>query len=85
MRPQVLLRRLRDGHLANVRLRDVHRLLTDLGFRLDRRSGSHRIYLHPNVPVFLNLQDVDGHAKPYQLRQLLGLIERYALDVEGQA
>ena len=28
---------------------------------------------------FLNLQDVRGQAKPYQIRQFLRLVERYAL------
>ena len=34
-----------------------------------------------NVPI-LNLQDVRGEAKPYQVRQLLRLIERYNLHLE---
>jgi len=34
------------------------------------------------VPEILNLQEVRGEAKPYQIRQLLRLIERYNLCVE---
>jgi hypothetical protein len=34
---------------------------------------------HPKVPELLNLQKVRGQAKPYQLKQLLHLVERYSL------
>jgi len=30
----------------------------------------------------LNLQEVKGEAKPYQIRQLLRLVERYNLELE---
>ncbi len=36
----------------------------------------------PPGPELVNLQDVHGQAKPYQLRQLLRLIERYDLQLE---
>lgn len=51
------------------------------GFRLARVRGSHHILAHPAVRELLNLQEVDGKAKPYQLRQLLRLIERYNLQL----
>jgi predicted RNA binding protein YcfA (HicA-like mRNA interferase family) len=56
-----------------------------LGFRLSRIHGSHHIYIHANVPEFLNLQNVSGQAKPYQIKQLLRLIERYNLAMEDEA
>jgi hypothetical protein len=34
------------------------------------------------VCEILNLQEVDGQAKPYQMRQLLRLVVRYGLTVE---
>jgi hypothetical protein len=55
-----------------------------LGFELQRVSGSHHIFVHPDVPSPLNLQSVDGQAKPYQVRQLLRLVERYALTLESK-
>jgi hypothetical protein len=33
----------------------------------------------------INLQDVDGRAKPYQIRQMLRLVERYNLALEDEA
>ena len=49
---------------------------------LSRVEGSHRIYTHSDVNELLNLQDVYGEAKPYQLRQFLRLVERYDLKLE---
>ncbi|MDQ6784548.1 MAG: type II toxin-antitoxin system HicA family toxin [Actinomycetota bacterium] len=79
MKPSVLLKRLADGQLANVRFADARRLAEALGFELDRVRGSHHIFCHPATGQRLNLQASGGKAKPYQLRQLLDLVERHAL------
>ena len=60
----------------------MQRLAEGFGFRLERVSGSHHIYAHPSIPELVNLQEVDGRAKPYQVRQFLRLIERHALTLE---
>jgi predicted RNA binding protein YcfA (HicA-like mRNA interferase family) len=52
------------------------------GFKLDRVSGSHHIFIHPDVPELLNLQNVDGKVKPYQLKQILNIIEQNNLQME---
>jgi predicted RNA binding protein YcfA (HicA-like mRNA interferase family) len=67
----------------NLRFRDVQRLLEALGFRLVRVSGSHHIFSATNIRELVNLQEVDGQCKPYQLRQIARLIERYNLDLEA--
>ena len=36
------------------------------------------------MPALLNVQEVRGEAKPYQIRQFLRLVERYALELEGE-
>ena len=79
MRPSRLLHRLRDGHLHNVKFRDVLRLAEAFGFRVSRVRGSHHIVTHDRISEQLNLQDADGEAKPYQIRQLLDLIRQYDL------
>ena len=84
MGPGKLLERLRRGVLTNVRFQDIIRLVEGLGFELQRTSGSHHIFAHPAVPELLNLQDVAGEAKPYQIRQLLRLMERYSLTLEEE-
>lgn len=63
----------------NIRFRDLTQLLESLGFRLARRSGSHHIVTHPDLPELVNLQEVGGKAKPYQVRQVLSLVDRYNL------
>ncbi len=40
------------------------------------------IYKHRNVSELINLQNVKGKAKPYQVRQLLHIIEQYNLKME---
>jgi predicted RNA binding protein YcfA (HicA-like mRNA interferase family) len=64
---------------GNIRFRAMVSLLESLGFRLARVSGSHHIFVHPSVPELVNLQDVNGKCKPYQVRQVLALVERYNL------
>lgn len=59
-------------------------LAEGFGFRAGRSRGSHQTYFHPDVPEQLNLQPRHGEAKPYQIRQLLRLIERYNLRLEGE-
>ncbi len=82
MEPDQLLDRLAHGALHNVRFRDAQTLVISLGFRLVRVKGSHHVFVHPKVPELLNLQDVRGEAKPYQLRQLLRLVRGYALELQ---
>jgi predicted RNA binding protein YcfA (HicA-like mRNA interferase family) len=74
-----LLIRLARGELANVAFGDVRRVMEGLGFELRRLSGSHHVFAHPDIPELINLQSVRGQAKPYQLRQLMRLVERYDL------
>lgn len=52
------------------------------GFHLSRINGSHHIFVHPEIDELLNLQDVKGKAKPYQIKQFLQLIEQYNLQIE---
>jgi predicted RNA binding protein YcfA (HicA-like mRNA interferase family) len=80
--PRKLLERVARGNVANVRFRDLLRLASALGFRTSRVAGSHHILVHPGSREILNLQDVGGDAKPYQVRQLLRLVERYNLRLE---
>lgn len=64
---------------ANVRFAEVVGLAEGFGFQHARTTGSHHIYKHPAVRELLNLQDVNGEAKPYQVRQFLKLVEAYNL------
>ena len=79
MKPVKLLRNLSSGSLRNVAFGDFVRLVEGLGFRASRVSGSHRIFIHSEIPELVNLQEVRGQVKPYQIRQVLRLVERYNL------
>jgi len=52
------------------------------GFRASRVRGSHHILAHPNVRELVNLQEVRGKVKPYQVKQLMELVERYNLELK---
>jgi len=84
MRPAKLLGRIAAGNHANIRFADLTRLVEACGFELARVSGSHHIFAHPKIPSLLNLQEVAGMAKPYQVRQVHRLLERYDLYPEGE-
>jgi predicted RNA binding protein YcfA (HicA-like mRNA interferase family) len=85
MKRRRLLRRLLDGHLQNVTFHDMRDLVEGFGFRLARVRGSHHIFEHAAVAENINLQEVGGETKPYQIRQFLRLIERYNLRMEDES
>jgi predicted RNA binding protein YcfA (HicA-like mRNA interferase family) len=66
----------------NISFKEMISLVEAFGFHLSRIKGSHFIFAHPLIPELVNLQEQDGKAKPYQIRQFLQLIERYHLDLE---
>jgi len=68
---------------ANLRFGEATALARAFGFHLSRVSGSHHIYAHANVRELVNLQEVKGKAKPYQIKQLLALVEEYNLSLGG--
>jgi len=68
---------------AHARFDDVCHLAEAFGFRLSRVSGSHHLFIHPQIVELLNLQEVGGQAKAYQVRQLLRLVEKYNLALGG--
>jgi len=76
-----LLKKILEGSY-NIRFSEAVALAEGFGFRLDRVSGSHHIFIRAGVSELVNLQEVDGKAKPYQLRQLLKIIEKYNLKLE---
>ena len=49
----------------NIRFNEMVTLVEAFGFRLSRTSGSHHIFIHPEVREMVNLQEVNGKAKPY--------------------
>ena len=69
-----------------LRFAEFTALIEAFGFELDRQRGSHRIYAQPDVREFVNVQPADdGKAKPAQVKEFLHLVERYGLNLEGDA
>jgi predicted RNA binding protein YcfA (HicA-like mRNA interferase family) len=60
----------------NFRFGDFVTLVVAFGFRLDRRQGSHHIFKRSDIGKRLNIQDCNGQAKPYQVRQFLQIVEQ---------
>jgi hypothetical protein len=56
----------------------VRHLLKRLGFA-ERIRGDHYIFTKDRVEEILNLQPKGGQAKPYQVKQVRGVIVKYRL------
>ena len=84
MKKRKLLLKLLSGS-KNVRFSEAVAIAEAFGFRLDRVNGSHHIFVHPKIPELLNLQDLQGKAKPYQVKQLLRLAEIHNLQLEDES
>jgi predicted RNA binding protein YcfA (HicA-like mRNA interferase family) len=80
MKKQKLLQKVLSG-TKNVRFSEAAALAEAFGFRLDRVNGSYHLFVHPEIPELLNLQNDSGKAKPYQIKQLLQLVEAYNLQL----
>ena len=79
-----LIQKLLSGS-KNIRFSEAQAAIEAFGFHLTRISGSHHIYIHPDVPELINLQDVKGKAKPYQIKQFFEIVERYNLQLEDES
>jgi len=80
-RKQKLLRQILNNP-RNVSFKDMVNLVEAFGFTLSRVNGSHHIYSRSDVSQLVNLQNVKGKAKAYQVRQFLELVETHNLKLE---
>lgn len=65
---------------ANCPFNDLVAFLTGLGFTQKRQKGSHMIFGHPDHPrEIVNIQRVGKEAKPFQVKQVLSLVENLDL------
>jgi len=76
-----ILKKILSGS-ANVKFKEIAGLAEAFGFSLSRIKGSHHIFTHPKIPELINLQNVKGNAKPYQINQFINLIEKYNLNLK---
>jgi predicted RNA binding protein YcfA (HicA-like mRNA interferase family) len=68
--------------MRNVGCTEFRRLVEAFGFTLRRVSGSHHIYRDPEVPRPLSLQQHQREAKPYQISQVLEMVEEHGLKIK---
>ncbi|KYC41354.1 hypothetical protein WA1_21865 [Scytonema hofmannii PCC 7110] len=83
MKKRKLLEKALSGS-KNLQFNELVILIEAFGFTLSRISGSHHIYNHPEVPEIINIQNRNGKAVPYQVRQFLSIIEQYNLTLENE-
>ena len=72
------------GGSKNIRFADMVNLVRGVGFKLSRTDGSHHIFSRLDIPELVNLQNVKGQAKAYQMRQFLKLVEKHNLKLEDE-
>jgi predicted RNA binding protein YcfA (HicA-like mRNA interferase family) len=63
---------------ANISFSDLRNLLQALGFTV-RIRGNHHIFTRPEIEEIINIQPKGSKAKPYQIRQIRGIILKYKL------
>lgn len=78
----MLTRILRGASDANIPFNQLRHLLKRLGFA-ERIRGDHHIFTKNRVVEIINLQPHGSKAKPYQVKQVRGLIIKYRLAGAG--
>jgi hypothetical protein len=66
----------------NLRFAEALKLAQAFGFEVARVRGSHHILRRQGVTELLNFQNVGGKAKPYQIKQLIEIVEAYNLSLD---
>ena len=75
--------KLRDSP-TNLRFGEFVSVIEAFGFSLARIAGSHYIFEREDVAQSVNVQNKQGKAKAYQVRQFLALVARYNLTLEDR-
>ncbi len=75
---KLIFKILRGTSDANIGFDDLRGLLLQFGF-VERIRGSHHNFRKNGIEEKINLQKVDGKAKPYQVRQVRSILVKYKL------
>jgi len=65
---------------AGIRFKELCLLAEQIGFQKRGGKGSHVVYERDGVEEILTFQNHRGMAKPYQVKQMLAVIEKYQLE-----
>ena len=63
----------------NFSFEDLRSLLLNLGFTEKTTAGSHRIFYKEGILELINIQPLGSKAKPYQVKQIRGIVLKYKL------
>jgi hypothetical protein len=66
------------GSDANISFEQARSILIHLGFE-ERVSGSHHVFAKEGIKEIINLQEVEGKCKPYQVKQMRTVLRKYNL------
>jgi predicted RNA binding protein YcfA (HicA-like mRNA interferase family) len=83
MNKKKLLAKLQNNS-ENVKYNEFVMLIEAFNFKRTSRKGSHEIYKCDGVHEFVNIQNLNGNAKSYQVEQFLSLIRLYNLELEDE-
>lgn len=76
---EAILQRIVSGRAdANIGFTDLRHVMLRLGFD-ERVRGDHHIFTMDGVVEIVNLQPQGSKAKPYQVKQVRGIVLRYRL------
>lgn len=75
---KILIRILSGASDRDIDFDDLCYVLKLLDFN-ERIKGSHHIFYKEGIPDIINIQPKDSKAKPYQVKQVRGIITRYKL------
>ena len=69
-----------ENNNKNIKYHYFCSIIESFGFVCKRQRGSHRIYSKTDVNKLVNIQNVNGEVKPYQVKQFLYLVNKYNLE-----
>ena len=76
---KLLLKLLSGASDNNFSFEELRSLLLSLGFTEKTTAGSHRIFHKADVLELINIQPIGSKAKPYQVKQVRGIVLKYKL------
>jgi len=78
---KLLFRILRGLSDENIEFDELCHLVESLGFDV-RTKGSHHVFRKSGIPEKINLQRHGAKAKPYQVKQVRAVLQKYRLTQE---
>lgn len=72
-------------HGQKTRYNEFKMLLEQFGFRLASMNRLHNIFSHPQIPELVNIQNINGEMKAFQVKQIINLVYRYQLRAKDES